>query len=103
MFPVYCGDKHRGGYKKSYTVNYRGETFTFEITLCEECHNLFAYAVERLTECPHDPKPRCRKCKNPCYEKEKYKQMARLMSYAGMKLGLSKVKRRLKKLLGKAD
>jgi len=29
--------------------------------------------------------------------------MARLMSYAGMKLGLSKVKRRLKKLLGKAD
>ncbi|RTZ60977.1 MAG: hypothetical protein DSZ31_01090, partial [Gammaproteobacteria bacterium] len=51
MFPVYCGDKHRGGYKKSYTVNYRGETFTFEITLCEECHNLFAYAVERLTEC----------------------------------------------------
>ena len=100
MFPVYCRDKHGEGITKTYSVNYGGETFNFEITLCEECHNLFAYAVERLTQCPHDPKPRCRKCPDPCYEREKYKQMARVMSYAGMKLGLSKVKRKLKNLFG---
>jgi len=100
MFPVYCADKHSGQETRSYSVTYKGREFVFEVALCPECHALFAYAVERLTECPHDPKPRCRKCPDPCYEREKYKQMARIMSYAGMKLGLTKVKRRLKGILG---
>ena len=100
MFPVYCRDKHSGQIKKVYRVPYGGEVFQFEVELCEQCHNLFAYAVERLAQCPHDPKPRCRKCPNPCYERDKYAKMARVMRYAGVKLGLSKVKEGLKRLLG---
>ncbi len=100
MFPVYCKDKHGGWVERYYTVHYGGGEFSFKIELCPECHELFAYAVERLKECPHDPKPRCRKCPDPCYEREKYKRMARMMSYAGMKLGLSKVKRKIKNILG---
>lgn len=95
MFPVYCRDKHGGQYPKTYRVEYGDKTFTFEVELCEDCHALFSYAIDRLRECPHDPKPRCRKCPNPCYERDKYKQMARIMAYAGMKLGLSKVKRKI--------
>jgi len=100
MFPVYCHDKHTGQFLKTYEVPYGGKVFRFEIGLCGECHSLFAYAVERLTQCPHDPKPRCRKCPDPCYERDKYAQMARIMRYAGVKLGLSKVKRKFKGLLG---
>ena len=97
MFPVYCRDKHSEQYPKTYKVSYGGKTFTFEVELCGECHSLFEYAVERLRQCPHDPKPRCRKCPDPCYEADKYKKMARVMAYAGMKLGLSKVKRKITK------
>jgi len=100
MFPVYCADKHEGRFLKTYGVVYGDREITLEVELCEDCHRLFAYAVERLKECPHDPKPRCRKCPDPCYEREKYKQMARVMAYAGMKLGLSKVKRGVLKLFG---
>jgi hypothetical protein len=101
MFPVYCADKHQNRFVKTYRVEYGSKEFTFEVELCSECHSLFAYAVERLTECPHDPKPRCRKCPDPCYEREKYKQMARIMAYTGMKLGLSKVKRTIGKFFKK--
>ena len=100
MFPVYCRDKHKGWISKIYRVPYGGKVFEFKIELCPECHNLFAYAVERLTQCPHDPKPRCRKCPNPCYERDKYAQMARRMRYAGVKLGLSKVGKKLRSIFG---
>jgi len=100
MFPAYCHDKHGGWFEREYRITYGGKEFKFTMNLCKDCHELFAYAVERLTQCPHDPKPRCRKCPDPCYERDKYKQMARVMSYAGVKLGLSKVKRGLKRLLG---
>jgi len=103
MFPVYCRDKHSGQFKRPYTVSYGGKLFHFEVELCQRCHELFSYALERLTQCPHDPKPRCRKCPSPCYERDKYAQMARIMRYAGVKLGLSKVKEGLKRLLGGSD
>jgi hypothetical protein len=96
MFPVYCRDKHKGQQKRFYSLKYGTLEINFEIELCPQCHELFAYALERLKECPHDPKPRCRKCPDPCYVREKYKQMTRIMSYAGIKLGLSKAARKIK-------
>jgi hypothetical protein len=102
FFPIYCNDKHTGQFIKKYNVNYKNLELNFEINLCEECHNLFSYAIERLTECPNNPKPRCRKCPNPCYEKEKYRQMAKMMRYAGMKLGLTKAAKKFKNLFKKS-
>ncbi len=96
FFPIYCNDKHLNQYKKQYIINYKNENIEFEIELCDECHNMLNYSIERLKECPHDPKPRCRKCPNPCYEKEKYKQMAKMMRYSGVKLGLSKTVKKIK-------
>ena len=96
FFPIYCNDKHQNQFKRHYKISYLDQNIEFNTTLCNECHNLLNYAIERLKECPNDPKPRCRKCPNPCYEKYKFKQMAKMMRYSGMKLGLTKAAKKLK-------
>ena len=98
FFPIYCKDKHTNQIVKEYCIDYEGMHLEFVLELCEECHNLFNYAKDRLLECPHEIKPKCRKCPNPCYEKDKFKQMAKMMRYSGMKLGLTKAAKKLKKL-----
>ena len=101
FFPIYCNDKHTGQFSKHYKIFYQENEINFDISLCKECHNLLYYAITRLQECPNDPKPRCRKCPNPCYDKDKYKQMAKMMRYSGMKLGVTKAAQRLKKIFKK--
>jgi hypothetical protein len=101
FFDIYCSDKHSNQYIKEYTIPYKEKTFYLKANLCEECHELLRYAILKLQECPNDPKPRCRNCPNPCYEKAKYKQMAKMMRYAGMKLGLTKAAKKIKKLFKK--
>ncbi len=102
FFTIYCKEKHTNRYKKLYEINYKNQQYTLEPKLCEECHDLFGYALQRLKECPHDPKPRCRKCPNTCYDKDKYKQMAKMMRFAGMKLGLTKAAQKLKNIFKKS-
>ena len=99
FFPIYCKDKHKDQYLEKYEAIYKNKTINFEATLCENCHMLLNYAIQRLQECPNDPKPRCRKCPNPCYEKDKFKQMAKMMRYSGMKLGLTKAAKKLKRFI----
>ena len=101
FFQIYCSEKHENQFEKHYDVSYKDLYIQFNANLCEECHNLLNYAIERLKECPNDPKPRCRKCPNPCYEKDKYKQMAKMMRYSGMKLGLTKAAKKLKNIFKK--
>lgn len=102
FFQIYCSEKHTGQYEKTYNIKYKDLDLSITANLCDECHSLLDYAIHRLQECPHDPKPRCRKCPNPCYEKDKYKQMAKMMRFAGMKLGLTKAAQRLKKMFKKS-
>ena len=101
FFSIHCNDKHTTQKKEDYVVPYLDNSLKFEVSLCEECHNLLQYAISKLQECPNDPKPKCRKCPNPCYDKDKYKQMAKIMRYSGMKLGMTKAAKRLKKIFGK--
>lgn len=56
------------------------------------------YSFERLLNCPHEEKPSCRKCINPCYGKKEWKETARIMRSSGMKLGLTSINKRIKKL-----
>ncbi len=97
FFSIYCQNKHQNQSKIPYLIKYKDLELNFEISLCNECKELFEYAIQKLKECPNDPKPRCRKCKKPCYEKEKFKQMAKLMRYSGIKLGLSKITSKFRK------
>ncbi len=92
---LYCKDKHDGVKKNdSIVLVYNGETLgEVSYSLCKECEENFLYSYHRLQECPHEEKPRCRHCKNSCYEKPKWKALAKVMKYSGMKMGLTKVKK----------
>jgi len=93
FFTTYCENKHdqKSNYKR--TLFYKGSSIDVELNLCTQCSTLIDYSFDRLLECPHEIKPRCRKCSNPCYEKKQWKMLAKLMRYSGLKLGLSKIKR----------
>jgi len=86
---TYCVHQHKNVLKNE------GSLATRSYTLCGECEKVLHYAYARLCECPHDPKPSCRKCKNPCYERGMWKKMARIMMYSGMRLGLTKMRKLL--------
>ena len=92
FFTVYCQNKHIHQHKYIKSIDYKNQTFEIQLELCEECTKLITYSIERLQGCPHEIKPRCRKCPNPCYEKKQWKRLAKLMRYSGMKLGILKIK-----------
>lgn len=89
---IYCKDKHETQKDLSdLTLIYNDKTLeTISYTLCSTCKENFLYSYARLQECPHEEKPRCRHCKSPCYEKPKWKSLAQIMRYSGMKKGLTR-------------
>lgn len=94
---IYCENKHKDANKEKNNLNlvYKDKDMNISLDyhLCNDCKNTLIYSYERLQECPHDEKPRCRKCPNPCYEKPQWKGLTKIMKYSGMKLGLIKVKK----------
>jgi predicted amidophosphoribosyltransferase len=101
FFTTYCYDKHTNQQPFERVLEYKNEKIKVNLKLCDECSKLLNYSFDRLIECPHEIKPRCRKCPNPCYEKKEWKQVAKLMMYSGMKLGLTKLRNFAKKIFNK--
>ncbi|AXH11019.1 hypothetical protein CP960_10865 [Malaciobacter halophilus] len=99
FFELYCKNNHKN--MKSYTKNltYKNKEFKIELILCEECKEDIFYSFDRLLQCPHEIKPRCRKCPKPCYEKKQWKKTAKIMKYSGIQLGLKAIKSKFKKIL----
>ncbi|MDY0051442.1 MAG: nitrous oxide-stimulated promoter family protein [Aliarcobacter sp.] len=96
FFEVYCKNKHQNQENKNVILNYKEKTFEIELCLCKECQDAINYSFDRLLQCPHEIKPRCRTCLTPCYEKPRWKSTAKIMIYSAMKLSLSKMKSRVK-------
>lgn len=93
FFEVFCKDKHQNQCERFYFLEYKDEKFELKVQLCQDCHGLLNYSFSRLLNCPHEIKPRCRKCPNPCYEQEQWKKVAKLMKYSGLKHGLISIKK----------
>ncbi len=91
----YCHDKHLNQVTKTQNIIYQNSSFKLEVNLCKECLDTHNYSIEKLQNCPHEQKPRCRKCPNPCYEKLRWKTLAKIMRYSGFKFGLLELKNRL--------
>jgi hypothetical protein len=95
----FCTDKHHGMPKRSRSIpiRYGGkQADSLEATLCDACAGIIDYGMGRLQECPFDAKPKCRKCPDPCYERPMWKQVAAIMRYSGMKLGLTKIRKKIR-------
>lgn len=93
----YCDNKHdknlqnKETLKLCYNNKYLNKEIDFE--LCPDCRCTLFYSYSKLQECPHTDKPSCRTCPDPCYGKNEWKKLAKIMSYSGMKLGLSRIRK----------
>ena len=92
FFELYCKDKHEHQKINNITLIYNSHIYSLELNLCEDCYKTINYSFMKLQNCPHEIKPRCRKCPTPCYEKQEWKNIARIMKYAAIKLSLGKIK-----------
>ena len=99
FFELYCDNHHEHQKEHCKQLVYNDKKTCKEFYLCSSCIELIDYSLERLKECPHDPKPRCRTCKTPCYSKPEWKKVAKLMMYSGIHLGLSKIKKFYKNII----
>lgn len=93
FFQIFCTNKHNNQAPFAYSIFYANQEVLVEAALCNECKELFEYALNRLYECPHEEKPRCRKCPTRCYEPKKFAQVAKVMRYSAIRLGLGRVKK----------
>ena len=98
FFEIYCKEKHEGQENITKVLIYKNEEIHIDLYLCSECLEKINYSFERLQSCPHEIKPRCRTCANPCYEKKNWKETAQVMRYSGLKLGLKAINKKMKNL-----
>ena len=92
FFETYCKHNHTEQSLYNSILCYKNVSFDFELLLCKNCKKLIDYSLDRLQECPHEIKPKCRSCPNPCYGKSEYKSVAKVMRYSGIRFGFSKIK-----------
>ncbi len=97
FFTKYCQDKHSNSKDFHHKLTYKMISYEIDLELCDECNDLISYSFQRLEECPHEIKPRCRQCPEPCYEKKQWKALAKLMRYSGFQFGLTKIKKLFKR------
>ena len=95
FFEYYCKDKHKDQTLYIKDIKYKGETFIYELNLCPECIKDINYSIEKLQNCVHEIKPRCRKCPSPCYEKVMWKRLAKVMRYSGVHFKIDSIKKSL--------
>lgn len=97
---LYCDKKHNDCEKTNdiQQLEHKNKPLhvSLNYTLCPTCKETFLYSYARLQECPHVEKPSCRKCPTPCYEKTRWKELAKIMKFSGMQLGLLKIRKLFK-------
>ncbi|PHQ66049.1 MAG: hypothetical protein COB99_00585 [Sulfurimonas sp.] len=95
----YCDSEHfkKSKNKDSIKLHYDNKDLREEIPydLCKKCEETLYYSYIKLQECFHDDKPSCRKCPKPCYDKEEWKLLAKIMRYSGLRLGILKIRKKL--------
>jgi hypothetical protein len=73
MIGIYCHGRHRRA-----------------AGMCQDCEQLYAYAVERIDKCRFgENKPTCAKCAVHCYKPQMRQQVRDVMRYAGPRMLLS--------------
>ncbi len=56
------------------------------LDLCPDCAKLLKYGLTMRIRCPHEPKPMCKKCPEPCYRPEYRNKIREIMKFSGMAL-----------------
>lgn len=84
FFEYYCKHNHKEKNLFIKSIDYKDNCYIYEFQLCSECIEDISYSINRLENCIHEDKPRCRKCPSPCYDKIMWKKIAKVMRYSGI-------------------
>ncbi len=87
MVEIYCRHHHGVAVKKEIVRRGILETLDLrETRLCCECASLLVHGLVKRINCPFDPKPRCKRCTEPCFSGEYRIFVKKVMRYSGLKL-----------------
>ena len=94
---MYCqGNKHKNRFSREVELDYKNKSYFYKLDLCEDCYKTITYSFVKLQKCPHEIKPRCRHCSKPCYNTLKWNELSSIMRYSGIRLGLTKIKNKVR-------
>jgi len=83
---VYCRSHHQERTPFEFKAPGFEDLFETLPELCPDCAKLLRYGVSMRLRCPHEPKPMCKKCPNPCYGPEYREKIRSVMRFSGMYL-----------------
>jgi len=85
---IYCREKHGDEDKEAFSMMdpRLAEVLEDEILLCADCRKLLTHAVAKSLQCPHDPKPMCKKCETHCYAPAYREKIKEVMKFSGLYL-----------------
>lgn len=83
MVGIYCRGNHRDAAKERFAADDGAFDIGKRPVLCPDCAGLLAYGLERLTICPLNPKPACKKCPVHCYTPDRRDRVRAVMRFAG--------------------
>lgn len=84
---IYCRTHHKDG-RTPFDFNVPGveNLLKKQPELCPDCVKLLKYGLTMRLRCPHQPKPMCKKCPNPCYKAEYRERIREVMKFSGIYL-----------------
>ncbi len=81
---IYCRAQHPGAVRKSFAVKEpQLQAVVSGLELCADCERLLEHGVAKLSLCPYDPKPSCRKCTTHCYAPGYRENVKKVMRFSG--------------------
>ena len=97
---TFCKNKHQNE-QSCFTLNLNHNNYKYIKTanLCKECYEILLTTTHHLENCQLEEKPKCRKCKIKCYDKNHWKKVSQIMRYSGIKLGFIKLKNNMFNIL----
>jgi hypothetical protein len=81
---IYCRERHRSAEKELfYPKDEELAAHLARLRLCPECARLLTHGLAKLSQCPYEPKPSCRRCKTHCYAPGYRERIKGVMRFSG--------------------
>ena len=84
---IFCREQHGSATRSQFEIkDGRLQEELANLELCAECAHLLEHGVAKLSLCPYEPKPTCRKCAAHCYAPGYREKVKKVMRFSGMYL-----------------
>jgi hypothetical protein len=81
---VYCRENHKKTAKQTfYVADEDLKVRLRDLNLCPDCSRLLEHGIAKLSLCPYDPRPSCRKCETHCYAPGYRDKVRQVMRFSG--------------------